>query len=302
MSGWLVKATRYAANCQIRSSTRRVQREQAAYMQSTLNEPDAEVWERLAPVLDEAMALLNETDRAALVLRFFEDKTALEIAEALKLKEEAAQKRVTRALEKLRKIFVKRGVSFSVAVIAGALSANSVQAAPVALANAVYGVAGAKGAAVGASTLALVKGAMKLMAWTQAKTATVVGIAVLLAAGTATVALSELQEHPQTSTNASASSPTLQKARTVKWDSFSVENLTLDQVIDNLNQEVARRHGGVVQLRLAATARDKEQTPLTIKLQDTNLAEILDRIAKAADLNLTEQDNVIVLVPKKKSP
>jgi RNA polymerase sigma factor (sigma-70 family) len=304
LSGWLVKATRYAVNSQIRSSTRRVQREQEAYMQSTLNEPDAEVWERLAPVLDEAMASLNETDRAALVLRFFDDKTAPEIAEALKLKEEAAQKRVTRALEKLRKIFVKRGVTLSAAVIAGAISANAVQAAPVALANAVYGVAGAKGAAVGASTLALVKGAMKLMAWTQAKTATVVGIGVLLAAGTATVALSELQEHPtqaQTSTNASASSPALQKAKMVKMDSFVVENLPLDQVIDSLNQSVARRHGGV-EVRLAATARDKEQTPITIKGQNTNLAEILDRVAKAADLNLTEKDNVIVLVPKKKSP
>src|SRR5215469_5719556 len=106
LSGWLVKATRYAANSQIRSSTRRVQREQEAYMQSTLNEPDVEIWERLAPVLDEAMALLNETDRAALVLRFFENKTAPEIADALQLKEEAAQKRITRALEKLRKIFV----------------------------------------------------------------------------------------------------------------------------------------------------------------------------------------------------
>jgi hypothetical protein len=52
-------------------------------------------------------------------------------------------------------------------------------------------------------------------------------------------------------------------------------------------------------VRLAATAKDKEQTAISIRLQNTNLAEILDRIAKAADLNLTEKDNVIVLVPKK---
>ena len=84
-------------------------------------------------------------------------------------------------------------------------------------------------------------------------------------------------------------------------DGFRVENLTLDQVIDSLNQQVARRHGGV-ELRLAASAKDKEQTPITLKVQNTNLAEILDSVDKAADLNLTEKDNVIVLVPKKKSP
>jgi len=105
----------------------------------------------------------------------------------------------------------------------------------------------------------------------------------------------------QTSTNKATSSPALQKAKMFKMDSFTVENLTLDQVIDNLNQQVALRHGGV-ELRLAATAKEKEQTPITLKLQHTNLAEILDRIAAAADLNLMEEDNLIVLVPKKKAP
>ena len=87
----------------------------------------------------------------------------------------------------------------------------------------------------------------------------------------------------------------------IKMDSFRAENLTLDQVINVLNREVARRHGGV-QLRLAATAKDKEQIALTIKVQNTNLADILDYVAHAADLDLTEKDNVLVLVPKKKSP
>lgn len=105
----------------------------------------------------------------------------------------------------------------------------------------------------------------------------------------------------QTSTNSSASSPALQKARLFKMDSFTVENLTLDQVIDNLNQQVALRHGGI-ELRLAATAKEKEQTPITLNLKHTSLAEISERIAEAAGLNLTEEGNVIVLVPKKKAP
>jgi hypothetical protein len=94
--------------------------------------------------------------------------------------------RVNRALEKLRKIFTKRGVALSGAIIAGAVSANSVQAAPAALAKTISAVAITKGAAAGGSTLALVKGALKIMAWTNAKSAVVAAVAVVLAAGTAT--------------------------------------------------------------------------------------------------------------------
>ena len=155
-------------------------------MQSTLNEPDSETWSRLAPLLDDAMAELGETDRTALVLRFFENKTAREIAEALRMEEAAAQKRVTRALEKLRAVFVKRGVTLTATFIAGAVAANSVQAAPVGLVVTVTAAA-IKGAAVGSSTLTLVKGALKFMAWTKVKTAVVVSLGVLLTAGTATV-------------------------------------------------------------------------------------------------------------------
>lgn len=190
LSGWLLKATRYAANSQIRSAIRRAQREQEAYMQSTLNEPDAAAWEQLAPLLDEAMTSLNETDRNALALRFFENKSALEIAAALKMNEEAAQKRVSRALEKLRKIFTKRGVPLTTALIGGVVSANSVQAAPIGLAITVAATA-AKGAIISATLTTLIKGTMKTMTWLKLKLAAGVGMAALLAGGAATVAISQ---------------------------------------------------------------------------------------------------------------
>jgi RNA polymerase sigma factor (sigma-70 family) len=186
LSGWLLKATRYAASAQIRTAIRRSQREQEACMQSTINEPSPAVWEQLAPLLDEAMASLGDTDRNALALRFFENRTAQEIGRKLNLNEEAAQKRVNRALEKLRKFFTKRGVALSSAAITGAISANSVQTAPVALAKTVTAIAVAKGAAASGSTLTLIKGALKIMAWTKVKTV-VVGVGILLVAGTGTV-------------------------------------------------------------------------------------------------------------------
>jgi RNA polymerase sigma factor (sigma-70 family) len=134
LAAWLYRTTRYATADTLRASRRRHIREQEAYMQSTLNQPENEAWAQLAPLLDDALNELGETDRTALVLRYFENKSAREIAATLRMEENAAQKRVARALEKLRARFVKRGVTLTATVIAGAVAANSVQAAPVGLA------------------------------------------------------------------------------------------------------------------------------------------------------------------------
>jgi uncharacterized protein (TIGR03435 family) len=195
LSGWLYQTARLTAANFVKGEIRRQHREQEAYMQSILTEPEPAAWKQIAPLLDEAMGWLGETDRNAIVLRFFENKTARQVAAALKLNEAAAHKRVDRALEKLHRYFARRGVSSTTAIIAGAISANSVQAAPVALAKAVSAVAAAKGAAASGSTLTLIKGALKIMAWAKAKTAIVVGASVLLAAGTATITVKEIQAH-----------------------------------------------------------------------------------------------------------
>ena len=167
LTGWLHQTTRLTAANFLRTEIRRQNREQEAFMQSTLSE--TETWTQIAPLLDDAIARLGERDRNAILLRYFENKSAREMAAALRVDEPAAQKRVTRAVEKLRKFFAKRGVTLTAAAIAGAVSANSVQAAPIGLAKTISAVAIAKGAAAGGSTLALVKGALKIMAWTKAK-------------------------------------------------------------------------------------------------------------------------------------
>jgi RNA polymerase sigma factor (sigma-70 family) len=76
LSGWLYHTARLtAANFQ-RAEWRRVRREQEAYMQSTLEDhPMETAWQDLSPLLDEAMARLGPTDRDALVLRYFENKS-----------------------------------------------------------------------------------------------------------------------------------------------------------------------------------------------------------------------------------
>src|SRR6478736_6125240 len=148
LSGWLYQAARLTTASLIKREIRRQRREQEVYMQ-TLTEPDTSLWEQVSPLLDDAMGRLGEKDRNAIVLRFFENRTPQEVASALKLNEATSRKRVSRALEKLRTFFAKRGVVLTAAVIAGTISGNSVQAAPAALANSATAVAIAKGAMAG---------------------------------------------------------------------------------------------------------------------------------------------------------
>ena len=192
LTGWLYETTRFTAARFIRTRVRRQIREQEAYMQSSLNEPDADgVWRQLSPLLEEAMTQLGEKDRALLALRFFENKRGAETAAALGIQEWAVHKRTSRAVEKLRTFFGRRGVSVSAGVLIAAVSANSLQAAPVGLAVTVTAAA-AKGAAVSGSTLTLVKGALKLMAWAKAKTAIIATAGVILATGTTAVVVKEI--------------------------------------------------------------------------------------------------------------
>ena len=162
-------------------------------MQSTLDEShDVSIWNQMSPLLDEALSRLGKKDRDAVVLRFFKEKHLEEVAAAMNVTEAAAQRRVHRALEKLHCYFNKRGVSSTTAIIAGEISAYSVQAAPLALAKSVTAVAAAKGSMAAASTLTLVKATMKTMNWMKLKFALGASMAVLIAGGVATIALSEI--------------------------------------------------------------------------------------------------------------
>jgi len=185
VSGWLYQTARLTAANLNRKEHRRVCREQEAYMQSTLNDTEPAVWERIAPLLDEAMGRLGTTDRQVVMLRYFENRSAAEIGAELRMTEETARQRSGRALEKLRKYFGKRGTVLPAGVIASALAANSLQAAPAGVAKTVAVMAVAKGAAASVSTLALVKAGLNVMTWTKMKMAGL-GISVVLAAVTTT--------------------------------------------------------------------------------------------------------------------
>jgi RNA polymerase sigma factor (sigma-70 family) len=193
LSSWLFQATRLTANNFVRSETRRHRRDLEAHMQSILNESGDEVWPGIAPWLDTAVANLREKDRRAIVLRFYEGRNLREVGLALGASEDAAEKRVNRALEKLRTFFTKRGVSSTTAILAGAISANSIQVAPTALAKSVTVVALAKGAVAGGSALTLAKATLVAM---KTKTIVTTIAAAALIAGTGVYLLAQAKTHP----------------------------------------------------------------------------------------------------------
>ena len=95
LPGWLYQTARLTASSFLRRETRRVRREQEAFMQTEPQTaaPD-ETWEQLAPLLEDAMGQLGDQDRAAVVLRFFGGKSFAEVAAAAGVSENAAKKRV----------------------------------------------------------------------------------------------------------------------------------------------------------------------------------------------------------------
>jgi RNA polymerase sigma factor (sigma-70 family) len=133
LSAWLHQVTHHAAIDVVRREGRRQNREQIAYEMSLLMSDNAADWALIEPHLDQAVQSLEEADRAAILLRYFENKSLREVGEALGASEDAAQKRVGRALDRLRDYFTKHKIAVASGALATVLSAHVVQAAPAGL-------------------------------------------------------------------------------------------------------------------------------------------------------------------------
>src|SRR5438552_4456502 len=177
LTGWLYETTRNLSINTVRSEERRRQREcEAATMKTLIVDESQETWQQLALHLDEAITQLKRGEREVILWRYFEHKTAEQIGVRLGLGPDAAQKRVARAMDHLRGIFAKRGITISGASLAAILSAEAVKAAPAGLAVAAIAAANGLASLTTTSTIQLI------MASTQAK----IGIAALVAASVTT--------------------------------------------------------------------------------------------------------------------
>jgi RNA polymerase sigma factor (sigma-70 family) len=153
LAGWLCRSARNQALNLRRNEFRRHARERLAMEQLVPTSESNPDWERLRPVLDGAMAELSEADYDAVVLRFFQNQDLRTVGRALGVSDDTAQKRVSRALDKLREHLIRRGVTTSAAALSIAISANAVQAAPIGLTLTISTAATVTGGAVAASTI-----------------------------------------------------------------------------------------------------------------------------------------------------
>lgn len=180
LTGWLYTSTRFAAAQALRSEVRRQHREEKALLMSedTATSPHDDDWRRLQPRIEDALDDLGQADREAVLLRFYEAKPFAEIGASLQVSEDAARRRVERALDKLRVLLARRGVTSTAAALALALNGNAAVIAPVAFATTVAGSATAgAGVAVGWSLFATMSAAKT--------TAAVAGAIAFAAVGTA---------------------------------------------------------------------------------------------------------------------
>jgi len=136
LAAWLYQVTRRTAIDVVRRESRRQLREQIACELNAMNATAAD-WTQIEPLLDEAMEALEDADRTAILLRYFKNQSLREVGAALGVTDDAAQKRVRRAVERLREFFTRRGVTVGAGGLAVVISANAVQAAPAGLAAAI---------------------------------------------------------------------------------------------------------------------------------------------------------------------
>jgi RNA polymerase sigma factor (sigma-70 family) len=179
LSGWLHRTVQNLAANAIRSEVRRRAREQeaATMNQSLSTEPDT-AWREIAPHLDSALGELSEPERDAVLLRYFEHKSAREMAQAFGISDEAAQKRVTRGVERLRQFFAKRGIAIGANGLVVLITANGVQAAPAGLATTIATAATLTGTALSTAITATAPQAITMTALQKTVIATVLTAAL----------------------------------------------------------------------------------------------------------------------------
>ena len=254
LTGWLYTSTRYAAAKIVRAEQRRHAREQEAYaMQELTNTPTSEPqWERLRPLLDEAMHELNEPDRNAVLLRYFEGRQLSEVGARLGLSEDAARMRVGRALEKLHGLLAQRGAISTATALAALLSSQAVTAAPAGLAVNIAGTALASAAGGTGTTLTI----LKLLTMTKVKLGI---IAALVVAGAATPLIVAHQTQVAALREENHSLKQEQEDLTQQMAPLAAENARLSNLLakvnvsalaqDNHSNELLRLRGEVARLR-----------------------------------------------------
>lgn len=257
LGGWLHEHTFHVATKAVRSEKRRQAREHEAARMRTLRENDSTL-AQVAPILDEAIRQLGAEDRAAILLRFFEQRDFRAVGQALGSSEDAARMRVNRALEKLQGLLNQHGIALSVSAIAAGLATEAVTAAPAGLASTIAATA-LSSAALGGTIVT----ALKLMTTTKLKLA-LAGLIATAAIATPVVvhqSVTKLREENR-----------VLKEQQSNLAQLAVENERLSNLVAQAKQEPTLEPGQVRELlRLRGEVTSlRQQTRELAQLQKEN--------------------------------
>ena len=277
VTGWLHKATLLECRRVLRTELRRQRCEQVAIAVGTVSAAGESVWASLVPLLDDALLELNEKDRLAVLLRFLEEKPLREVGEALGASEDAAQKRVARALIQMTDFFRQRGFAVPALTASAPLFAAAMQAAPAGLANTVV-VASLAGATT-SSTLTI----LSIMATSTKLKIGAAAIAAIAIVVTPVVlqqkAISRLSLENARLTQAQEDNDRLQKENQI------LANLKIDH--DEM-ERLRRQNEELLRLRWQLGVAKGVLADNTRQLEDarSQLNESLERAAKFGDTNV----------------
>ena len=273
LAGWLHRHAWFTAAKMVRTERRRQIREQTAMEMRALDDNTGSPWELIAPHLDEGLNQLSASDRDAIVLRFFKRQDFRVIGAALGVSEDTAQKRVSRALEKLRGVLSKRGATLTATALASALTAEAVVAAPAGLAISVTATALA-GSATLATGLSLTT--IKTLAMTKLQ----ISIAgVILIAGLATPLLLQHQSlsRMREENNRLREETVSLQQQTTQTAQLAAENQRLSNLLARAGSsqppkpeqlaELLRLRGEATRLRANAQADAKAANPMVEMLK-----------------------------------
>lgn len=272
LGGWLHRHTCFVAHNTMRRERRRQFRERSAVEMNSIEDHSQANLALIAPVLDEAINQLGAEDRAAILLRFFEQKDFRDVGGALGSNEEAARKRVNRALDKLRSLLTRRGVVLSTAALTATLGSQVVAAAPAGLALSISTAALATTAASAGTALTL----LQLMSMVKLK----IGIAAAVIAAVAIPLAMEYRNNRKLRHENEAL-----RVQIAQIDQLSAERDRLSKLLaqarnspvpvstNDPSREVLKLRGEVGKLRTAAN--EPKPSPLSGVISDPQIRKLI---------------------------
>jgi RNA polymerase sigma factor (sigma-70 family) len=281
LPGWLHRHTCFTAAKAVRTERRRQAREKTAMEMNTLDDHTGPDWESLAPHLDEGLNELSAADRDAIVLRFLRQQDFRSVGAALGVSEDTAQKRVSRALEKLRGVLSRRGIALSSAAIGSLMAAEAVKAAPIGLAVSVTttSLAAATTAGTGIS-LAL----MKVMAMTKLQI-TLAGAVLVAAVATPLVLQQQTLNRMRTETAQLRQENESLQSQSVQIAALIAENQRLSNQVAQVavaatprpeaTSEVLRLRNQVTRLQTDAQTKPKSSNSMADMLKSPEMKEMM---------------------------